>query len=108
MIEMRKPINGPRDIVKTVEFDVGKFPIRFPFEFYEQNGLPTHCAFCGDEYDKEDPDKVELFQVTAVMVLVDPTDGTVVPYPWMVLFCKHCVFAMFRQPADSGVSHMFQ
>ncbi len=110
MIKKKETINGPEDVLEAVLFKVSKFPDDFSVEFYEQKGYPVRCVVCKDKYDPEDPDSVELAQVTATVLFNFQTEEGIVtiPHPWTSLYCKHCVLALFGDTSDTGISHMFQ
>ncbi|MDD5555577.1 MAG: hypothetical protein WC410_00335 [Candidatus Paceibacterota bacterium] len=109
MMEKKEAIKCPEDVLEAVIFKISKFPDEYPIEFYEQRGYPIRCIACRDEYDPENPEKIELVQGTAtVMFNFQAEEGLVtIRHPWTTLYCKHCLLALFGK-TDTGVANMFQ
>jgi Fe-S-cluster-containing dehydrogenase component len=112
MKEKKKTLNTPNDVMVACEFRVERFPTEdLPIGLYIQNNWPMRCGYCHDEYDPEEPDSVELVQLKAIVIFnIQDENGEIytIPYPWASLYCKHCMLAIFGQPADAGVAQMFQ
>jgi hypothetical protein len=97
MIKKKETINGPEDVLEAVLFKVSKFPDDFSVEFYEQKGYPVRCVVCKDKYDPEDPDSVELAQVTATVLFNFQTEEGIVTIPPPLL-----VRLVYKSLADKG------
>lgn len=75
----------------------------------EKLGIPLKCQSCGEEFEDEEDDEgteivhnemVEMIVLVQqkVMVADNIISTDFVPYPYIVLYCRHCLEGIFKKP----------
>ena len=75
----------------------------------EKLGIPLKCQACGEDFEDEENDEgteithnemVEMIILVQqkVMVADNIISKDFVPFPYIVLYCRHCLEAIFKKP----------
>jgi hypothetical protein len=75
----------------------------------DKMGIPIECQLCGQEYEEDEEDDgtvithTELVQMIVmveqkVMVAENIISTDYIPFPYILLYCRHCLEAHFKAP----------